>query len=78
MRPVYHQIDDRIEGHLWITLLAYHVVHHIRLHLKENEIHDSWETLRGRMHNQMQLTTVSSLTGWWLPYPLERKTGSIR
>jgi len=24
MRPVYHQTTQRVEGHLWITLLAYH------------------------------------------------------
>jgi len=27
MRPVYHQKTARVEGHIWITLLAYNLVH---------------------------------------------------
>jgi len=58
MRPVYHQITDRVEGHLWITLLAYHLVHYIRLRLKDHDIHDSWASLRKTMHTHMRLTTT--------------------
>jgi len=58
MRPVYHRLDSRVEGHLWITLLAYHLVHHIRLNLKNSGIHDSWDTLRKRMANHMRVTTT--------------------
>ena len=57
MRPVYHRLEDRVEGHLWITLLAYHLVHHIRLRLKDNGVHDSWDSLRKRMANHMRLTS---------------------
>ena len=49
MRPVYHQTAQRVESHLWITLLAYHLIHHIRLWLKDQGIHDSWDTLHQRM-----------------------------
>jgi len=58
MRPVYHQTTMRVEGHLWITLLAYHLVHHIRLRLKADGIHDSWDTLRQRMRSHMRVTTT--------------------
>ena len=58
MRPVYHQTTQRVEGHLWITLLAYHLVHHIRLRLKAADIHDSWDTLRQRMRSHMRVTTT--------------------
>ena len=58
MRPVYHQTTMRVEGHLWITLLAYHLVHHIRLRLKAAGIHDSWDTLRQRMRSHMRVTTT--------------------
>ena len=58
MRPVYHQTTQRVEGHLWITLLAYHLVHHIRLRLKDHGIHDSWDMLRKRMRNHMRVTTT--------------------
>jgi len=58
MRPVYHQKNDRMKGHLWITLLAYHLVHYIRLRMKDHDNHDSWETLRKTMHTHMRLTTT--------------------
>jgi len=58
MRPVYHQKTHRVEGHLFITLLAYNLVHQIRLRLKANNINDSWQTIRTTLHTQMR-TTVS-------------------
>ena len=58
MRPVYHQTQQRVEGHLWITLLAYHLVHYIRLRLKAKGIHDSWDSLRQRMRSHMRVTTT--------------------
>jgi hypothetical protein len=26
LRPVYHQKEHRVDGHLWITILAYHLI----------------------------------------------------
>ena len=46
LRPVHHQIADRVSGHLFITVLGYHLVHVIRCRLKSADIHDSWTTLR--------------------------------
>ncbi len=34
MRPMYHQKTARVEGHLWITLLAYNLVQQLRRKLK--------------------------------------------
>jgi transposase len=56
MRPNFHQKEDRIEGHLFITLLAYHLVHTIRTQLKSQGIHDSWETIRRKLENQQRIT----------------------
>lgn len=58
MRPVYHQKTHRVEGHVFITLLAYNLVHQIRLTLKAKDINDSWETIRTTLSTQMR-TTVS-------------------
>ncbi len=58
MRPVYHQKTHRVEGHIFITLLAYNLVHQIRLTLKAEGIDDSWETIRTTLSTQMR-TTVS-------------------
>ena len=56
-RPVYHQKTHRVEGHIFITLLAYNLVHQIRCKLKAQDIHDSWDTLRTTMSTQVRVTT---------------------
>lgn len=56
MRPVYHQKTHRVEGHIFITLLAYNLVHQIRLALKAKGIDDSWETIRTTLSTQMRTT----------------------
>jgi len=57
MRPVYHQKTHRVEGHIFITLLGYNLVHQIRCQLKQQGIDDSWETIRTTMSTQMRITT---------------------
>ncbi len=46
LRPIHHQITDRVSGHLFITVLAYHLVHTIRVRLKQSKIHSSWSSIR--------------------------------
>ena len=58
LRPVFHQIDRRVEGHLFISVLAYHFVHALRLRLKERGIDDSWETLRETLATQQRVTAT--------------------
>jgi transposase len=58
LRPVFHQIDRRVEGHLFITVLAYHFVHTLRLQLKAKGIDDSWQTLRETLATQQRVTAT--------------------
>jgi transposase len=58
LRPVYHQIERRVEGHLFISILAYCAVHTIRLQLKPHHITDSWETLRNTLSSQVRITAT--------------------
>ena len=58
MRPVFHQKTKRVDGHLFITLLAYHVLHSIRYQLKQKGIHSSWESLRAQLVSQVRVTTT--------------------
>ena len=58
LRPVFHQIDRRVEGHLFISVLAYHFVHMLRLQLKANAIDDSWQTLRETLATQRRVTAT--------------------
>src|SRR6266581_3284806 len=58
LRPVRHQIDRRVEGHLFISVLAYYFVHTLRLQLKTQGVHDSWQTLRDTLSSQVRITTT--------------------
>lgn len=58
LRPVYHQIERRVEGHLYISILAYCVVHTMRLRLKAEGITGSWETIRNTLSTQVRITTT--------------------
>jgi transposase len=58
MRPVYHQKEHRSDGHLFITVLAYHILHAIRVTLRRQGINDSWTTIRKRLSTQVRITTT--------------------
>jgi transposase len=56
LRPVFHQKENRSDAHIFITLLAYHLLHSIRSSLKEKGIHLSWRKIRDRMSTHSRLT----------------------
>jgi transposase len=56
LRPVFHRVDRRIEGHLFITVLAYHLLAVIERKLREKGIHQSWEKVRALMATQVRIT----------------------
>jgi len=56
-RPVYHQKEERIDGHLFISILAYHLLHTIRYQLKVKNIHESWDSLRKILNRQYRITS---------------------
>lgn len=58
LRPVFHQKEERSDGHLFITVLAYQFVQVIRRHLREKGILDSWSTLRKTLTQQIRVTTT--------------------
>lgn len=58
MRPVFHQKEDRVTGHLFITLLGYHLVHTLRHQLKLQGIHLNWDSIRNIMSTQQRATII--------------------
>ena len=57
LRPVYHQKERRVDGHLWITILAYHLIQNCLYQLEKQGIHYHWETIRALMGNRIRVTT---------------------
>ena len=58
LRPIHHQKELRADGHIFITVLAYHILHTIRFKLRRNGINHSWATLRSRLSTQVRITTT--------------------
>ena len=58
LRPVYHHKTKRVDGHLFISLLAYHLVHTLRLQLRSQGINLSWDSLRDQFDGQERVTVV--------------------
>ena len=58
LRPIYHRKSARVDGHLFISVLAYHLVHTLRIRLKAQGIHLSWESLRNQFAGQERVTVV--------------------
>jgi transposase len=60
LRPIHHQKEHRVDGHMWITLLAYHLVHSIRHRLRANNLNLSWATIRDRLRSHERVTTCQT------------------
>lgn len=69
IRPVYHQTDDRVEAHLYLTILAYQVVNTIRFMLKNQFIDYDWKNIVRIMSTQ-KIQTIK--------IPTDKKTIHIR
>ena len=56
LRPVFHHQENRVDGHLFITVLAYQFVQIIRRTLREKGIIGSWNSLREALESQCRVT----------------------
>lgn len=56
LRPVYHRVDRRLEGHLFITVLAYHLLAAIQRRLRQKGLCHRWQTIRRRLATQLRVT----------------------
>ena len=56
-RQPYHRKNDRIESHMFLTILAYHISHLIRFQLKQAGHHHSWDTIRTELNQMRRITT---------------------
>ena len=61
IRPIHHQNDQRVEAHIYLTILAYQLVNAIRFLLKQSNIHYDWSNIV-RIMNTQQMATVELKT----------------
>lgn len=58
LRPNYHQIERRCDGHIFITLIAYHMMQTIRVKLREKGIHFCWTTICKQLSTHVRISTT--------------------
>lgn len=58
LRPVYHQKESRCKTHLFISVLAYHLLNTIELSLKNKGDNSKWSTIRDELINHTRTTVI--------------------
>ena len=58
LRPVHHQKERRADGHLFLTVIAYHIVQAIRYALKGKGINERGSTIREALSTHVRMTTT--------------------
>jgi transposase len=58
MRPVSHRAERRIEAHIFITVLAYHLLNAIRHRLRNAGFMMRWSTVRRRLSTHVLVSTT--------------------
>src|SRR5690606_30485411 len=56
-RPNYHQIEKRVEAHVFISVLAYHLLCWVREKLRERGDMRDWKTVRRLLSTHSLATT---------------------
>ncbi len=58
VRPVYHQTASRTEAHLWISVIAYHLLAVIERQLREAGDTRQWSTIREILSTHQRTTVI--------------------
>ena len=69
LRPNFHQIEGRVDAHMFISVLAYHLLHIIEYRLRQKGDHRSWGTIRNVLKTHERLT---------IGYKVKDDDGSVR
>ena len=68
LRPVHHQLERRVDGHLWITIMAYHLIQHCLYQLKQQGIRYEWRTVRKIIRSRARVTTLAKMKNGQMLY----------
>jgi transposase len=56
LRPNFHQLEHRADAHLFISVLAYHILHIIEHRLRMHGDHRCWETICRILSTHQRIT----------------------
>jgi transposase len=57
-RPIFHHLEHRVETHIFLCVLAYHLLVAIETTLLNQEVHTSWATIRKTLSTHQVATIV--------------------
>ncbi len=58
LRPFRHHAEDRCDGHIWITILAYHLLRWIEYTMKFNDYNATWRAVRRMLQTHCYSTII--------------------
>lgn len=58
LRPNPHHLQDRVDGHVFISILAYHLLHAIEYCLRQKGEHLSWASVKRIVSSHSYSTTI--------------------
>jgi hypothetical protein len=63
MRPIHHRREERVETHIFLSVLAYHLLVAIEKTLLDQEVHTSWATVRETLRTHQVCTVLLPADG---------------
>jgi len=61
-RPIFHQLESRTQTHIFLCVLAYHILAAIEKRFVDRDLHTSWWTLREQLSTHQVSTIVLPLS----------------
>lgn len=61
-RPIFHHLQHRVETHIFLCVLAYHLLVAVEKSFLDQDIHTSWATLREQLRTHQVVTAVLPTT----------------
>lgn len=61
-RPIFHHLEHRVQTHIFLCVLAYHLLVAIEKHFLNQGVHTSWATLREQLSTHQVMTVVLPTT----------------
>jgi transposase len=57
-RPIFHHLERRVQTHIFLCVLAYHLLALIEKHFLDSGEHTSWQTIRQTLSTHQTMTVV--------------------
>jgi hypothetical protein len=61
-RPIFHHLEHRVQTHIFLCVLAYHLLAAIEKRCQDQGVHTSWATLREQLSTHQVVTVVLPAT----------------